>query len=309
MRIAIIGPGAMGGLFGAMLSGIVDVTLLGRPGEHVERMRTAGLILTRRDGTQTCKPVQAVSDPSRFDGKADVAVIFTKSYDTAEAAKTAAAVLHREGLALTLQNGLGNAQRISAAVGPERTAAGVTSQAATLVAPGHVRHAGEGPTHLAALTGNDDRITAIAAILNQAGIPTQVSDDVDRLIWGKLIVNVGINALTAILRVPNGILDATPACRLLMAQAVEEAVAVAKAHGMILPFADPLAHVREVCVRTASNRASMLQDILRGRRTEIDVINGAIVEKGRAASIPTPVNRLITELVKALEETAHHRIL
>ena len=107
---------------------------------------------------------------------------------------------------LTLQNGLGNLERIEAEVGPARAVAGVTAQAATLLAPGQVRHAGRGPTTIGVRPGQEQRLEAIAALFNRAGIDTNLSDDVDSLLWSKLIVNVGINALTALLRVPNGVL-------------------------------------------------------------------------------------------------------
>ena len=145
-------------------------------------------------------------------------------------------------------------------------------------------------------------------MFNRGGIDTQVVDDVDRLLWSKLIVNVGINALTALLRVPNGSLAQVRECELLMAQAVNEAVAVARALGINLDDDQPLDRVHQVCALTAPNRSSMLQDILRGAPTEIEVINGAIVAKGRAVGIPTPVNLLLTQLVKALEATVSYRI-
>ena len=151
-------------------------------------------------------------------------------------------------------------------------------------------------------------IAAVAGLFNRAGLETRISDDVDSLLWSKLIVNVGINALTALLRVPNGVLAQTPECDLLMARAVAEAVAVARALSIGLDGERQLERVREVCLRTADNRASMLQDILRGRPTEIDAINGAVVARGRAAGVDTPVNLLLTQLVQALEATVADRL-
>jgi 2-dehydropantoate 2-reductase len=145
-------------------------------------------------------------------------------------------------------------------------------------------------------------------LFNRAGIETRINDDVDTLLWSKLIVNVGINALAALLRVPNGVLAEVAECGELMAEAVAEAVAVARALGIDFDDDQQLDRVRQVCVQTRANRASMLQDVLRGAPTEIDVINGAVVAKGREVGIATPVNLLLTRLVKALEATAAQRI-
>ena len=152
------------------------------------------------------------------------------------------------------------------------------------------------------------RVAAIVALFNLAGIDTRIVEEAEPLIWSKLIVNVGINALTALLRVPNGILAQIPECEGLMAQAVDEAVAVARALHINLAYDQQKDRVKHVCALTSENRASMLQDILRGAPTEIDVINGAIVAKGREVGVPTPVNMLLTQLIKALEATAPYRI-
>jgi 2-dehydropantoate 2-reductase len=141
----------------------------------------------------------------------------------------------------------------------------------------------------------------VATVFEQAGFEVHLSDDLDSLVWGKLIINVGINALTGILRVPNGQLVEIPAAGELMAQAVEEAVAVCQAKGITLPYDDPLGRVREVARATATNRASMLQDVLRSVPTEIGVINEAIVREGKRLGVPTPVNEFIVTTIRAIE--------
>jgi 2-dehydropantoate 2-reductase len=167
-----------------------------------------------------------------------------------------------------------------------------------------VRHAGDGPTWIARAGPAERVAAAVCRLFNAAGIQTELTDDADALVWGKLIVNVGINALAALLRVPNGVLAAEPACERLMARAVAEAVAVAHARGIALPYPDPLAHVKAVCRRTAQNRASMLQDVLRGAPTEVAVINGAVARLAGELGLAAPVNTLLTALVAALEATA-----
>lgn len=308
MEILIVGAGAMGSLLGALLVPFANVCLLTTNAEHAQAIGQQGIALTGLDGAVRRLAIPVLTDPRQYGRRADLVLVCTKARATGEAARTAQEVLVEDGLVLTLQNGLGNLERIAAVVGGRRAAAGTTAQAATLLAPGQVRHAGSGPTVLGAGPGQSATVAAVARLFNQAGIETRVTDDVDALLWSKLIVNVGINALTALLRVPNGILAQVPECEALMGQAVAEAVAVARALGIDLPSAQQAERVREICLLTGANRSSMLQDILRGRPTEIDVINGAVVAKGMETGIPTPINLLLTQLIEALEATASHRL-
>ena len=309
MEILIIGAGAMGSLFATMLAPYAKVSLLTTNADHAEAIRRDGLMITRLDGTQQRVRVGIRLQPDRNERPfADLVLVCTKAGSTAAAAHTARACVQEEGLVLTLQNGLGNVEQIASVVGERQTLAGTTAQAATLVGPGQVRHAGSGPTHLACLPGQNDKVEAIAALFNRAGIPCDLVEDVNSLLWSKLIVNVGINALAAVLRVPNGMLAEIPECAKLMTKAVEEALAVARALHIDLAYEEQMDRVRQVCRMTSSNRASMLQDMLRGKPTEIDAINGAIVAKGLETHIPTPVNTFLTQVVKALEATTSCRI-
>lgn len=308
MEILIIGAGAMGGLLAALLAPYANVTLLTTNRVHAAAIEGHGLTLETVDGGSNSLSVRAITEASAYADRADLVLICTKAGATVAAARTAAALAGTDSVVLTLQNGLGNLERIAAEVGPERAAAGITAQAATLLGPGRVRHAGAGPTVLGVQTGQKQRLAAVAALFNQAGIVTSLTDDLDSLLWSKLVVNVGINALTSLLRVRNGALVEHAACEELMAAAVAEAVAVANAIGIRLDPDHQLARVREVCALTAPNRSSMLQDILRGASTEIDVINGAIVTRAQALGLATPVNSLLVRLVRALEATAGDRV-
>ncbi|MDD1763081.1 MAG: hypothetical protein LUQ59_12690, partial [Methanothrix sp.] len=148
----------------------------------------------------------------------------------------------------------------------------------------------------------------LVSALNKAGFRAETADDVEGLLWGKLIINVGINALTAVTRLKNGKLPGIKGTELIMEELVREAEAVAAAKNIKLPYDDPLARVKEVCRNTSGNIASMLQDVLNKRETEIDFINGAIVLEGEMMGIPTPANRLLTYLVKAIEESYQERL-
>jgi len=308
MRIVIIGAGAMGSIFGAMLSSASDVVLVDLLKNHINAITETGLTIEGTDGSRRIFRLHGTTDPATLAPTFDLAVIFTKSFDTPKAAITAKSLLKPTGVALTLQNGLGNLDDIIRVLGTERALVGVTSHGGTMIGPGHVRHAGEGPTYIAGASPDTRGIQAIVSAFRTAGIDTDRTDAPDTLIWGKLVINVGINALAAILRVPNGILATTPSCEILMAEAVNEAVAVARGLNITLPYDDPLAQVKAVCRKTAQNRASMLQDVLRGARTEVGVINRTIVDKGAALGVPTPCNRFLSEIIEALEVTATHRI-
>jgi 2-dehydropantoate 2-reductase len=186
--------------------------------------------------------------------------------------------------------------------------AGTTGHGATLLGPGHIRHAGVGDTVIGELDsasngGAGGRIEALAALFNEAKLTARVSANVVGLIWTKLIVNIGINALTAVTGLRNGRLAELPETMELMKAAVGEACAVAEAKGIRLEAEDPLEHTVQIARRTAANRSSMLQDVTAKRATEVSVINGAIVEEGKKLGIPTPVNAVLTNLVLTRQKT------
>ncbi len=302
MKISIIGSGAMGSLFGGALSRAgEDVVLYDVYREHVDAVNAAGLAIEEAGTADvaTCRP-RATTDPESTRGS-DVMIVFVKSSSTDEVARQFAPLAGPSTIAVTLQNGLGNEATLRRHFGPERTAAGVTSQGATFLGPGRIRHAGRGPTHIGMSGGDNRRLGPLAAALGRAGFETHLSDDVSSLVWSKLVVNVGINALTALLGVTNGRLLDFPESRQVMADLVAEAVAVAKARGVRLTQSDPLANVEDVARRTGANRSSMLQDFDRGRPTEIDVINGAIVREAAECGVAVPANLAVTRLVKALD--------
>ncbi|MCU0614279.1 MAG: 2-dehydropantoate 2-reductase [Desulfobacterales bacterium] len=308
MKIAIIGAGAMGSIFGSMLSKVSEVSLIDINQDHVEAIRKNGLKVENMDGSSSTFNLMITNRPEKLSDRVELAIVFTKSCNTRDAAHTARAILDPRGVALTLQNGIGNLEVIQDVLGPDNAIAGVTSHGGTFLGPGNVRHAGIGPTQIANMPSKKILIEKICQIFNAAGIDTSLSDNVNSLIWGKLIINVGINALTAICRVPNGVIGKTSECVDIMKEAVSEAVAVADASGVMLPYDDPVAQVKKVCEATAANRASMLQDILRGARTEIGAINGAIIDRAQALEISTPVNRFLYRVIKAIEATAEYRI-
>lgn len=298
MRVVVLGTGALGCLFAARLSAHAEVWMLGTWAEGVAAVQRGGIHVEEPDHTWFAT-VRAASDPTAVTD-ADVALMLVKSYQTGRAASWAAQVLARGGLAVTLQNGLDNGPRLAAVVGEERTAIGVTFEGATLLGPGHIRHAGCGPTYIGAPPAAADSLAAFISLLQGAGFDAHVASEVEGMLWGKAVVNAAINPLTALWRVPNGALLVSPDRRALLAALAQEAAAVARARGVVLPFDDPVARVEAVCRATAANRSSMLQDVDRGRPTEVDSINGIIVAEGRRWGIPTPVNEVVWRLVRGL---------
>jgi 2-dehydropantoate 2-reductase len=235
----------------------------------------------------------------------EILIIFVKSAATEAVALQFSGITGGEAIAVTMQNGLGNEGILKEHFGEGRTAAGVTSQGATFLAPGRIRHAGRGPTHLCMSDRNNEKLQGFVDALNAAGLETDLEENIDDLIWSKLIINVGINALTALAGLPNGRLLDFPDTKALMADLVAEAVAVAEKKGVRLTYDDPLQMVCQVAEKTGGNRSSMLQDFDRKRPSEIDFINGAIVREAQALGLQVPVNQALTRLVRVLD--ALHR--
>jgi 2-dehydropantoate 2-reductase len=307
MKISIIGAGAMGSLFGGKLSAAGnDVTLYDINREHVSAVKSRGLqIETLTTGSVEVVHPSATDNPEDLRG-ADVFIVFVKSTATENAASTFKPLAGPGTIAITLQNGLGNEGILKKYFGPENTAAGVTSQGATFAGPGHIRHAGSGPTHICMSDKNNGRLAPFINELVKAGFEADTENDIEKLIWSKLIINVGINALTALTGLKNGELLNYPGTKETMKDLVTEAVRVTEAMGITLTYDDPLGMVYSVAEKTGSNRSSMLQDFDRGTATEIDFINHAIVREAERLGIPVPVNRTITALVRTIDQRRTH---
>lgn len=303
MKITIIGSGAMGGLFGALLSQSgPEVVLIDIDQDHIYAINSQGLGVEFEGKTRRID-IRASSDIQ--EGKnADLAIVFVKSPQTKQAAVSALKCINDKGRVLTLQNGLGNADIISQLIPPDKVIAGTTSHGATLLGPGRIRHAGTGPTTIGSWSKTADAsLEAVKHIFCQSGIDTRIEDDIHLIVWKKLIINIGINAITALTGIKNGqIMDRPPTGSLVRA-AVNEASNVALAHGIHLPD-DIIEQVYTAARATGPNRSSMGQDVDRKRPTEIDAINGAVVRLAHAKNIPVPVNETLTALIHTLEHYA-----
>ncbi len=305
MDVLVVGPGAMGCLFAASLRRAgVDARLLDYRPERAAEMDRKGL---RVEGVGGTYGVRVPTTVGRVEGEPEFVLVCVKSHQTEKAGRAVRDLLEGAPVVVTLQNGLGHVETLERVFGAGRVLGGVTSEGATLLGTGHVRHAGRGETTVGPRQDPPGKAERLSELFGRAGFETRCADQVQDLIWGKLIVNAGINALTALTRLRNGRLPEVSGTRKVMEGAVAEAVAVAEAKGIRLPYPDPPARVQEVCRATARNVASMLQDVLNERVTEVDYINGAIVREGKALGIPTPVNQTLTRLVQALQETYGER--
>lgn len=300
MKIAVVGTGAMGSVYAGILGGAGnEVWAVDTWVDHVEAIRARGLTVEGASGNRTVR-IHATSEPAEV-GICDLVVIATKAFDVEAAAHAAKAIVGPDTVVLPIQNGLGSAERIAAILGDERVAIGVAGGfGASIVRPGHVHHNGWELLRLGERNGPaTGRIRRIARVWEDAGFRVQAYDDVDQLVWEKLICNVCFSGTCAILERPiREVLD-DPAAWHVASSCATEAYEVARTRGIRLDFDDPVAYVRAFGEKIPGARPSMLLDIIAGRPTEIDVINGAIPRVAKEIGLAAPVNETVTALVEA----------
>ncbi|MCC6315654.1 MAG: 2-dehydropantoate 2-reductase [Thermomicrobiales bacterium] len=307
VRIAILGTGAMGLLVGALLGIAVRPPLMltrarggAAPVRHLVRVRSA-------DAPPLETSLDFAADPAAVVG-ADCLLVLVKAWATADALAPWRPYLSSSTLVLTLQNGLGNREQVVAALPDHpvgRIAAGVTTEAALRVGPREVAHTGRGRTTLGPAAGVPRTLAELAAALTAAGLPATVEPEIEQAIWEKLAVNAAINGLTALAGVENGAIATRPDLAEVATAVAREVAAVAAVEGIILD--DPAATALSVASATARNRSSMAIDVETGRRSEVDAIHGAVVERARAAGIATPVTATLAALIRAHESVVHMR--
>ena len=304
MKITVVGAGAMGSLFGAMLAEAGnEVWLYDVWVEHVQTINKDGLSIEREGKTRTLS-IEATTDPEQI-GQAELVIIFVKSTHTASAAETARKLAGSDGAVMTLQNGMGNADILSEVIDPQRVLAGTTSHGATLLGPGSIRHAGVGATTIGAWAETEqgrERARKLSDFLTRIGLESEAVDDVRSVLWNKLLINIGINAITALTAIKNGRILDLEITRELSRNAVEEAMKIAGQMN-IKVREDAVDHVYAVAEATAVNRSSMGQDVDNKRQTEIGTINGFIVRQAKRLGLQAPVNETLTALVETLQ---HH---
>lgn len=300
MRIAVIGAGAMGGMFGARFAHAgADVLLIDRDVQHVTAILTDGLAV-EADGQQHWHRLPATTEA---DGQHpfDLALVMVDCNATAAAAATAARLIGAAGTALTLQNGIGNIEALVEVLGAERVLAGSTMNSAARAGPGRIAHTHLGKTVLGELDGSTTpRLEAVAALFAAAELPVEISSNIQGHVWQKFILNAALNPVAAITRLRPGEIAASAAATDLVHCILDEVLAVVVAEGIELPDPDPRTSILGHAVGRM-NKPSMLQHVEQGRRTEIDALNGALLGYAARHGIDCPVNATIVQLVKAIE--------
>jgi 2-dehydropantoate 2-reductase len=302
-RVAVVGAGAVGGYFGAMLARAgAHVTLIGRS-RHVDVWKRNGLFLESATFQGTI-PVQASTelDAAR---DADLVLFTVKAVDTEDTARQLAHHLRAGALVISLQNGVENVPLMRAAAALDPVAA-VVYVASAMPRPGRVKHGGRGDLLIGDLPGRrggrrDAKLTRLSAWFEAAGVPCRVSADIEADLWAKLITNAALNAISAVVHATYGEAAASPDSREVIRLLVNECVAVARADGVALPAVDYVQLVWEFAERIGAVYASTSHDLERGKRTEIDALNGYVVRRGAELGVPTPVNQTLLALVKLRE--------
>jgi 2-dehydropantoate 2-reductase len=293
MKIAVMGAGAVGCYYGGMLARAGhDVVLIGRP-QHVEAVERHGLRLETQSFDEHVR-LSASTEGSAVQG-AQLVLFCVKSTDTESGAVAIRPYLAPDALVLSLQNGVENAEQLSTLL-PQEVAAAVVYVASEMAGPGHVRHHGRGELVIEPSKTSNDVVHALIA----AGVPTHISDNVRGALWAKLILNCTYNALSAITQLPYGRLVKGEGITAVMRDLVDECLAVAKADGVTIP-GDVDAAVRKIAETVPGQYSSTAQDLARGKRSEIDHLNGLIVRRGEGLGVATPANRLLHAIVKLIE--------
>jgi len=309
LKIVILGAGALGCAIGAALTqGGNETWLLNRSAGHVEAMRRDGLRVDDARGSRMV-PVRASSRPDEV-GVADLVIVLVKSLQTEAAMRGAMALVGPDTTVLSLQNGLGHEDILSDIVGRERVLAGKTYVGGVLRSPGHILSGVEGKdTYIGELDGRiSPRVRAIAEAFTAAGLRATVSDNIVGTMWDKLLVNVATGALTGITRLTYGQLYDEPLLAATAQAAVAEAIAVARATGVLLTLTEPEQAWRLASAGLApSFKTSMLQSLEKGSLTEIDFINGSVVRQGERHGVPTPVNATLVACIKGIERAMADR--
>ena len=301
MKVAVIGAGAMGCIYGTYLSRKNDVLLVDVVKAHVDAINEHGLEFVHLDGTTEIFKLKATMDTKGYPA-ADLVILLTKGYQSAEALQANKSLIGPDSIVLSLQNGYGNSDEIVKFVPESQIVLGTSGGGAIVAGPGHILHKGQGPTHLGCLTKDQSKAEIVAKAMTECGVPNVVlTPDVKELVWSKVFVNVGINAICALLNDTNQCIANNEFAKKASYALVKEAVEIVNATGMNFNFEEVFKNVIDIALETGGNRASMLADVTNKRRTEVDRINGAITPEAAKMGREAPLNELITNLIHAKE--------
>ena len=298
MNIVIMGAGAIGSLFGALLSKNNNVLLICRK-PHASAIKKSGLYIQGK--TRLNVKINALTSVDNVKFFPELLILTVKSYDTGSAILQAKKIINKDTIVLSLQNGLDNIDKIKKYLNPEKIIAGVTTQGAFFSKPGVIKYTGNGTTLLGELNGyKTKRVINIENTFNSAGIKTKTSENILKELWFKAIINSSINPLTALFNCKNGYLLENPILENILERICKESTCIANAIGLEITDISMIKKTKEVVKNTSENHSSMLQSVLQGKKTEIDSINGKLIEIGKKYSLKTPLNEIIIYSIKSI---------
>lgn len=300
MKIAVLGAGAMGGLYGSYLSRENEVTMVDINETVVNKINSEGFEVREPDGSSNIFHPNAVTSTAGM-APVDVIIIFLNSRFTETALEGNKAIIGPNTCLMTMQNGSGHENLLGKFVPQENIILGTTQHNANVAGPGITNHGGSGMTYIGCVTGSADRFKPVADTFNACGLEAKVSDEVQKMIWNKMFTNVSASALTAITQMPLGYISFNEQAWELCQKLVREAVDVAKALGMDFDYEEKIADVKAVCDNAPKGLTSIYSDIKNGRRTEVDTISGSVVAAGKKVGVPTPTHDMVVTLMHALE--------
>ena len=311
LKTLILGAGAMGCLFGAKLKQAgFDVTLYNRENETMKRIEKEGIQLISSDETKHTIQIPVIYDSSELKKEYDLILVLVKAYATEAVLTDVYPIIGEKTIVLSLQNGVGNLEKMEKVIPQAVLGVGGTGSGASVLSPGVIAHRATGRTNIGFVRNNDsEEYEKISDMLTASGLETAVTQNVQSVIWSKLMINVAFNSLTAISSLKNGDAILPQAGEAIVKSLIEEAAVVAAAEGIELLYDYPVEEILEIGRgQIARNQSSMLTDVLNERKTEIEVINGAIVTYGKKHDIETPYNQLVTHLIHLIEESYSKRI-
>lgn len=301
MNIVVIGAGAMGCLYGAYLSRENEVVMLDSFQPQVDAISSNGITIVETDGSEQHFPAIQAFLSGEYHGKADLVIVFVKSNYTADALAANQSLFTPDTVVMTLQNGAGNDRKIAHYVKPENIIIGTSKHNSINLGNGRIRHPSTGVTTIGSNHNATSNLQKVSRLLQSCGLDTEISSDIQRIIWSKLFVNLSVNTFTAITETPIGYMIENQYAWDFAKRLIYEAVDVAEEDGTYFDRREVLESVRKVCVQAQNGYSSMYQDRKKGIKTEIDAINGAIVEQAKIYGVPVPYNSLIVDLIHAIE--------
>lgn len=304
MKIAIIGAGAMGSLYGTYLVSRHEVTLLDSYQPQVDAIQQNGLTKVEKDNSETTVKIKTALSGSPV-GIQNLVIVFVKSINTYDAVKENRGLIGPDTIVMTLQNGAGNNRDIAHFVSPEHIVVGTSSHNSVGLGLGRFFHSGCGPTNIGPEKPGEEGRRAVAKAaeaLTVCGLEVNVIDNIQKILWSKLFVNCGVNALSALMQCKIGEMENNSPLWKICTRIVYECVLVAEADGTYFDRAEALENVKKVVRNDAEGYTSMYQDRQHKRRTEIDKLNGTVVRLGQEYGIDTPYNRMLVDLIHGVEQ-------